>query len=84
MYVCSLPLNNLHSTKTLCPYHRTYAQSNELIEWQTGKLFAYLTLRNSRINVTFRNRYEAGPSCANIVSENKTFIGCFLNSYQIC
>ena len=33
------------------------AQSNELIEWQTGKLFAYLTLRNSRINVTFRNRY---------------------------
>ena len=30
------------------------AQSNELIEWQTGKLFAYLTLRNSRINVTFR------------------------------
>ena len=30
------------------------AQSNELIEWQTGKLFAYLTLRNSHINVTFK------------------------------
>ena len=30
------------------------AQSNELIEWQTGKLFAYLTLRNLHINVTFR------------------------------
>ena len=29
------------------------AQSNELIEWQTGKLFAYLTLRNSRMDVTF-------------------------------
>ena len=29
------------------------AKSNELIEWQTGKLFAYLTLRNSRMNVTF-------------------------------
>ena len=29
------------------------AQSNELIEWQTGKLFAYLTLRKSRMNVTF-------------------------------
>ena len=63
------------------------AQSNELIEWQAGKLFAYLTLRNSHINVTFRNRYQAGSSCANIVivgENNKTFIGCFLNSYQIC
>ena len=51
------------------------AQSNELIEWQTGKLFAYLTLRNSHINVTFRNRYWAGPSCANILivgENNKT------------
>ena len=38
------------------PRRRTYVQSNELIEWQTGKLFAYLTLRNSRINVTLRNR----------------------------
>ena len=28
------------------------AESNELIEWQTGKLFAYQTLRNLRINVT--------------------------------
>ena len=60
------------------------AQSNKLIEWQTGKLFAYLMLHNSRINMTFRNHYKAGPSSAHIIGENtKTFIGCFLNSYQI-
>ena len=29
------------------------AQSNELIGWQTGKIFAYLTLHNWRINVMF-------------------------------
>ena len=29
------------------------AQSNKLIGWQTGKLFAYLTLRNSSMNVTY-------------------------------
>ena len=58
------------------------AQLNELIEWQTDKLFAYLMLHNSNINVTFTNHYQAGESCANIVGENsKTFIGCFLSPY---
>ena len=62
LWCCSLTLNNLQSTKMIVPLRHiehaiSSAQSNELIEWQTGKLFAYLTLRNSRINVTFRNRY---------------------------
>ena len=46
----------------------------KLIEWQTGKLFAYLKLHNSRINVKFRNCYQAGPPCPNIVRENNTAV----------
>ena len=63
------------------------ARSNELIEWQTGKLYVYLTLRNSRINLTLEIVIRLVHQAQNILmvgENNKTFIGCFLNSCQIC
>ena len=63
---CGLSLNNLQLKRCAAisdiEHVISSARSNELIEWQTGELFAYLTLRNSCINLTFRNSHYSGPS----------------------